>query len=108
MGLFFKKRKQILLMCFNNNDELIQSMKVSELKLKEDYILRVSHDEYHNDEPCVITRSAIAGDLLNSLQKYIASSINETNDFIIKDLPEKFINGIEWNPQVIRFKVVEK
>lgn len=99
-----KKNNRLILRCFDRNNNLIQSVMISELVPSENYILKISHDEYQNDEPCIVTRSAITGNLLNEFQKHLTSNMEQSCEFQLSELPAEFLEGIAWEPDIVKIR----
>ncbi len=105
--MLFKKKKKQILVCLDSNGNLIRSSELQELPLNEDYILRTSKNEYQNDEPCIIIRTSIAGDVYNRLCKFLQNAAAHSESVALKDLPEEFQTCIDWEPAVQSIRMQE-
>lgn len=108
--MFFKKKHnhRMVLECTNSWGIVVSQLEVQELKIREEYILQISKTEYDNDEPCIIIRTSIMGDIFNRFQQFLVN-IQSTRDSIrIEELPDEFKLCIDWGDEIKQIKILNR
>ena len=83
---------------YSKDNNLISSMGVSELDIKEEYIYKISEEKYSNSEPCIIIRGKIANQVFCTInQFFMECTAKGHTKFLIRELPQLFAEAIKWS-----------
>ena len=107
MGRISKMKKKIKLNFLDCDDNIIDILEVNELNVSENYILKKSRIDYDNEEPCIIIRTSIMGDLFNEFNKYLKMKIKEKNIILIDNLPELYRESINFGDKTQKLYIQE-
>lgn len=84
-------KKKVKVDVRDKTDVLIKNVLLTEVEVKEDFLLNKSKIEYDNEEPCIIIRTCIRNDLYNEFSKYLRKAQKKGNvEFIVGELPDLF------------------
>ena len=90
---------------YSMEQEKRRECKISELPLKNSYIMRISKEKYNNNEQCIIIKGKIANQVYCSLLEYLNDCVKKgTYSQKISNLPVLFQESIAWMPEMTYIK----
>ena len=81
----------------DDNKNIVYGGGLSDIRIKETYILSKSSELYQNDAPCIIIRTKLMNRVYEALREFIKSRVNNGKQeiFSADELPEEYREAID-------------
>ncbi|MFQ7000501.1 MAG: hypothetical protein ACLRRH_04035 [Clostridium sp.] len=100
------KKGKLFLKLYNIEGILIDKLEIVDLKVNEEYIINISKSQYDNDEPCIIIRTSVIGEVYNKFNKFLKEKMKEgTNRIKISELPNEFKESLCFEKYIYEMHV---
>ena len=100
------KKGKVFLELYNIEEILIDKLEIVDLKVNEEYIINTSKSQYDNDEPCIIIRTSVIGEVYNKFNKFLKEKMKEGIDRIkISELPNELKESLCFEKDIYEMHV---